>query len=121
MIGKLYFTVYYVIKNLRVKLIPGNMIGVSKAIDALFYLSLLQVLNVKFLLKHVMYTDARHCQACNDFTRRGILVVASVFILLCNMIIFRNEGENPVPLKNHKSANVYVACYAALSVILFFV
>lgn len=116
-----YFTLYHVIKNFRIRLISGNMLGVSKAGDATLCLTALQVLNVRFLLAHVFYADARGCHYCTEFTRQGLLVVIGAGLGLFNMVVFWGETEDRVTVPRAQLVQRVVLAYAVASVILGFV
>lgn len=97
------------------------MVGVSKAVDASIYLTALQVLNVRFLLAHVFYADARGCRYCTEFTRRGLLIVIGVGLSMFNTVVFWGEHEGRVAVAHEHIAQRVVLAYAVASVILGFV
>lgn len=116
-----YFRFFKILKNYHIALNPGSMVGVSKSVDTAFFVSVLQALNLKFLLQYLFFADRRGCQGCNAFHRQGILIVAGCFILFGNMWIFRNQGEGKSAITPHRAEKLGIVLYIILSIALYFV
>jgi len=96
MVLKEYFTFYCFIKNFLVRMQPKNVLRQSKAVDAALIVTAFGVLNIRFLLKVVLFPDDRLCQACTLDKRQGLLIISSIALGLVNLYLFRKQPEERV-------------------------
>ena len=119
-----YYRYYWLWKGLMKRLGRGSYNDYSSA-HAVVFISAWQIVNVFYLIEHVLFRTSRGCGACNPHGRLHLLEAAMATIYVVNNVVFWRQQEGPnafdqLPLSTKRMWYWATAAHVAGSLYLIF-